>query len=336
MSIFKKASPGQGFFKESKYGPPGSGKTFTTLLQAEGLALRDGKRIAYVDTERGTDFYAMHVKQRAVHPEPFDFDAVYTTSLYDVTSAVKSLDSKTYNVVVIDSITHLWEAAIAAYEGKRTSLDGIPMHAWGPIKKPYKALIRWLIDCPFHVFILGRQKNLFEDDPEDGKTKKVGVGMRAEGETEYEPHLCSRMESRKDRKDQSRSTIYAIYEKDRTGILAGKTYPNPNFKTIEPILPLLNGHQAQSMDPDEVAERDSELLEQDKKKKQYKANKSADYMAEADCMINEAKTLGDLATVAAHIKKVKRHMIEDHTASLRLLYERKHEHLSSQVAPSEF
>src|SRR2546430_9051131 len=39
------------------------------------------KRIAYVDTERGTDFYAQEVKDRQVHPAAFDFDALYTKSI---------------------------------------------------------------------------------------------------------------------------------------------------------------------------------------------------------------------------------------------------------------
>ena len=51
---FQKAKPMQAFYKGAVYGPPGSGKTYTTLMQATGLAEACGKRIAYVDTERGT------------------------------------------------------------------------------------------------------------------------------------------------------------------------------------------------------------------------------------------------------------------------------------------
>ena len=73
---FKKADPQQKFLKMGVYGPPGSGKTFTTLQYAEKLAEVTGKRIAFVDTERGTDFYVHKNKARAVHPEAFDFDSV--------------------------------------------------------------------------------------------------------------------------------------------------------------------------------------------------------------------------------------------------------------------
>ena len=304
---FQKAKPMQAFYKGAVYGPPGSGKTYTTLMQATGLAEACGKRIAYVDTERGTDFYT----------EKFDFDAIYTTSLADVYEAVQLLDTKTHGVIVIDSISHLWDAAMAAYEGKRTkneSAGGIPMHAWGGIKKPYKNLIRWLMDCEYHVFILGRQKNVFEDD-DKGQMKKVGVQMRAEGETAYEPHICCRMEARQSDKDSSKSTYFSIYEKDRTGLLAGRTFPNPSFSTIECVLPLLNAKsQAHSENPDEVAAKDSELLE---KEEAIKEKKSADILKACQDLVARAKDMKALGDVIEQCKTKKRSMVKKDEALLR-------------------
>jgi pantothenate kinase-related protein Tda10 len=68
MSGFRKAKAEQAALKIGIYGPPGSGKTFTSLLLAEGLARVSGKRIAYVDTEHGTDFYCQAVPARKLHP----------------------------------------------------------------------------------------------------------------------------------------------------------------------------------------------------------------------------------------------------------------------------
>ncbi len=330
---FKKAEPEQGFLKASMYGPPGSGKSFSALLFAEGLAKRDKKRIAYVDTERGTDFYAKKAP-RLVHPEAFDFDALYTTSLSDVLENVKSLDPEVHGVVVIDSISHLWDAAMAAYEGKKTSLDGIPMHAWGQIKKPYKELIRYLMDAPFHVFILGRQKNIFENDGDD-KIKKVGVGMRAEGETSYEPHICARMESRQDEKDSTHSSNFIMFEKDRTGCLAGRTYCNPDFKIFDPVMPLLNGKQAVSEDPDEVIARDSELLEKEKEKKKVKEDKSRELFADFNSKFVMASNLEEITAIATELKKQKRYIQEDHLNSLRLTFEQNKNRIVNEQAPVE-
>lgn len=333
---FKKADPAQGYLKLSIYGPSGSGKTFTTLLVAEGLAKKDGKKIAYVDTERGTDFYAKEVKARNIHPEAFEFDAIYTQSLLEVSDAVKSLDSAEYAVIVIDSISHMWDAAIAAYEGKKTTNDtagGIPMHAWGSIKKPYKELIRWLVDSPFHIFILGRQKNLFETDDKDNM-KKVGVAMRAEGETAYETQICARMESRQNQKDSTLSTVLIMFEKDRTGVLSGRTFPNPSFKTFEPILPLLEGPHAQSENPDDIAAKDSELLDRDIQKRKDKEIKSLDLFNEFNAEITTCEGLASLATIADKMKKGKRYMIESHIKSLREIYNSRRDRLTSDVAPA--
>jgi hypothetical protein len=327
---FTKAAPKQARLKVGVYGTPGSGKTFTTLLVAEGLAKADGKRVAYVDTERGTDFYAQAVPARKVHPEAFDFDALYTTSLAEVTDAIAALDPKVYGVVVIDSISHIWDAAIAAYAGKKVGKDNdkIPMNAWGGIKKPYKALIRHLLDSPFHVFILGRQKSIFETQGDE--FVKVGVGMRAEGETEYEPHICVRMETKKGAPD-----VFAAIEKDRTGVLSGKVIPNPSFATFEPLLSLLGSEQAQSEDPDEVASKDSELLSRDADKSKVKEERSVELLSRFQADIAKAASLEELSKVAAGMKKERRHILEPHEESLKIVYGQKHKTLAAALAPTE-
>ena len=315
------------------YGPPGSGKTFTTLLFAEGLASERGKRIAYVDTERGTSFYAIPVEERDVHPEAFDFDALYTRSIADVTQAVRGLSSDEYGVVVIDSITHLWQAAMDAYEGKQTKADTIPMHAWGKIKKPYKELIDYLMAAPFDVFILGRQKNLFESSPTDPDSiRKVGVGMRAEGETEYEPHLCFRMEGRKDQRDSTRTLNYCYVEKDRTGILAGRSYVNPDFSILRPIMALFGTEQAPSEDEDERIAKDAELLEAQEQKKRDKATKSAGILADMNAKLVATTSLEELAATAGEVKKLKRSMTAEHVAALQEVYKQRRADLTDAIA----
>lgn len=266
MAGFKKAKAEQAALKIGLYGLAGSGKTFTTLLCAEGLAKLTGKRVAYVDTERGTDFYCQAVPERKVHPEAFDFDALYTRSITELQAALKTVSPDKYCAIVIDSITHIWEAARAAYSGKETKIGTIPFHAWGKIKKPYKEIMSVLLSSPIHVFIVGRQGNEFEEDEETGETKKVGVKMKAEGETPYEPHILIRMEAEKGK--DGNAVITAFAEKDRTGILAGRTIYNPSFDTlIKPLLSLLGEKQAQVEDPEAVAAKDAEALsEQDETK----------------------------------------------------------------------
>src|SRR3989304_2700734 len=190
---FQKAKPQQSKDKIGLYGKQGSGKTASALLLAEGLAKAEGKRIAFIDTEHGTDFYALSVPQRSWHPAAFDFDAIYSRSLADALEAVKTLDTKTYGVLVLDSMSHLWEGAIAAYTGRKTSIGGIPIQAWGALKKPYKEMLGICLNLPIHLIICGRQSPVVEKDEDTGEIGIVGTKMKAEGETPYEPHILVRI-----------------------------------------------------------------------------------------------------------------------------------------------
>ncbi len=315
MAGFRKAKAEQAAIKLGMYGPPGSGKTFTALLAAEGLAKLSGKRIAFIDTERGTDFYCQAVKDRTVHPEAFDFDALYSRSITDILDSIRNLPD-TYGVVVLDSISHVWDAAIAAYKGKRTKIDTIPMNAWGEIKRPYKELMALLLSMPIHAIICGRQKNEFGEDA-DGDLKKIGVAMRAEGETQYEPHITIRMEASK----VNKSDILANVEKDRTGILQGKVLVNPTFDSlIKPIIPLLGTVQAKMETEDETAAHDAETMASEESKKNAESER---LFARHKAALEVAATDGKAALEKA-AKEItaadKKRMLAGHVTQLRELY----------------
>lgn len=261
MAGFRKAKTEQAALKLGIYGPPGSGKTFTSLLIAEGLAKLNRKRIAFADTEHGTDFYCQTVPTRAVHPAAFDFDAIYSRSLTEITAAVKGLKTEEYGIVIIDPVTHLWEAARAAYDGRQTKIGTIPMQAWGKIKKPYKDLVSYLLSSPMHVIWCGRQGVEYATDEETDELKAIGVKMKAEGETPYEPHILIRMESIKPKKTNEVATIIAYVEKDRTGVLNGRSFANPTFASLcAPLMGLLGDKQARMPTDDESAGIDAEAL----------------------------------------------------------------------------
>ena len=317
MATFRKAKAEQAALKMGVYGPAGSGKTFTSLLVAEGLGKATGKRVAYVDTERGTDFYCKTVPERPVHPEAFDFDALYTKSLTETLAACKSIDLKEYGVVVLDSITHLWEAAIAAYGGKKTRADTIPMHAWGPIKKPYKELMSFLLSSPLHVLFCGRQGNVYETDSETEELTCTGVKMKAEGETPYEPHVLIRMESR--RQKTGDAIIQAFIEKDRTGVLQGRIIQNPNFDSIcRPMLCLLGGVQARIPSEDETASKDADAIATaDSERRTHSEDLRKQFSAELDL----CKSADELKGVGKKLSSdVKKQMLPDHVSELREKY----------------
>ena len=300
------------------YGPPGSGKTFTSLLIGEGLARLSGKRVAVVDTERGTDFYCQEVKARRVHPEAFDFDALYTRSFSDVLTSVRGLNPAEYGCVVIDSVTHLWEACIASFNGKKTSAGTIPMQAWGRIKKPYKDLMATLLSSPMHVIICGRQGTEYATDEETEELKAVGVKMKAEGETPYEPHILIRMESLKPKKSGELAQIVAYAEKDRTGVLSGRSFINPTFESMcAPLLGLLGDKQA-NVELDADVARDAEAMAE---AEANRAKESAELLSRFSARIALADSAQSLKEVGRDITpQVKARMLPDEVGQLRETY----------------
>jgi hypothetical protein len=330
MAGFKKAKAQQAAVKIGLYGPPGSGKTFTSLLLAEGLGKITGKRVAMIDTEHGSDFYCKEVKTRKVHPDAFDFDAIYTRSITEVENEVKNI-SADYGVIVIDSITHLWEAAIASYSGKNTSAGTIPMYAWGKIKKPYKSIMASLLSSSAHVIICGRQGIEYSTNEETDELQAIGYKMKAEGETAYEPHILLRMESIKPKKTNEIAQIVAYAEKDRTGVLAGRSFVNPTFETIcGPILPLLGDEQAQVKTTDETATQDAERIGEQDRERETAGQAAYNQFVSRITLVKDLKELRLIGIELTPKEKSK--MGPDRVDSLRTKYQEREKELSAQAA----
>jgi hypothetical protein len=318
MSGFRKAKTEQAVLKMGLYGLAGSGKTFTSLLLAEGLARLANKRVAVIDTEHGADFYCQDVAERKAHPSAFDFDAVYTRSVTEALEAVRSLKPAEHGVLVIDSISHIWEAALNAYAGKLTKVGTIPFHAWGKIKKPYKELVQHCMNAPMHLIICGRQGNVWQEDEDTEEMKITGTKMRAEGETPYEPHLLIHMEAVRNQKTGV-ATITAFAEKDRTGVLAGQVIEWPCFDNIvKPLLPLLGVKQAEMPSEEDTGRKDAETLTEQEK---ARITESGRLLGNFTARFALAVTKDDLAAISKEITpEVKKHMTSGDVADLRERY----------------
>ena len=324
---FRKAKAQQAALKMGVYGPAGSGKTLTALMVMEGLAARSGKPYAVVDTERGTDFYCQRVPERKAHPEAFEFDALYTRSLMEVLRDVKTLNPNEYAGVVVDSMTHLWEAAINAYGGRTNRAGQIPMHAWSSIKKPYKELVSWLLNTPLHVVICGRQGVDYKENDE-GELAMVGYKMKAEGETAYEPHILIRMEAQKLKKSDAAPIHVGHVEKDRTGILAGKSIRWPSFDTLAaPMLHLLGEEQAQVQSAEDAAAADAEAQSEESA---AKGRVSREHFDVWRAKFYLCATLDELDKVAKEkdLTAAKKLMLKDDIDRLRTEFEERRKQLS--------
>lgn len=333
---FIKAVPKQQKLRALIFGKSKSGKTLTALLIAEGLAKREGKRIAMIDSEydtAGSDWYLKRVPQRTVHPEPFDFDRVETKSLARAIEEIKGIDPKVYGVLIVDSLTHFWNAAVDAYEGKRVGKaeDKIPFQAWASIKRPYNnGLIAAVTGSPpFHVIVCSRERSLYEVSDNGKDVELSGVAPQTEKNTEYEFPIVIRMELRR----SNEGAVNIAHIEERSGVLSGRAFPNPTFATIEPMLSLLDTDYHDKEDPDERQAVDGELLTQAEDKSAKKAEKSALLLAEFTAKVLSCGSMEALGLVASEVKKQKRYLLEEHANTLRVHYEQARARCAAQAAP---
>jgi hypothetical protein len=308
MATLKKATPEQAYLKVGWYGSQGSGKTLTSLLVGEWLIEQEKKnnpgkdyRMAFVDTERGTDFYARDVKERKIHPKAFDFDRIVTRSVYEVKELLLDMkndaDNK-YKVVIIDSMTHLWEAAKGSWTGKKNDNDQPPYYAWASIKKPVKAIMDFGLNAELHYMFCGREGMVFEKDEDSGEDQMTGYKMKAESESAYEPHVLIQMYQYRNMKSENWS-IRAFFEKDRSGCLTGKTIEWPKGDLLAPLFALLAGKQGTFTSTEDSSSIDARKAYEEKEEKEATAASTYDHLRNN---IAEAKTKRDLKTAWGLVK----------------------------------
>lgn len=326
MSGFRKASgSGQAAIKALIYGGGGSGKTFTAHMCCEGLARVTKRRTKVIDTEYGSVFYAKEVPERAIHPAAFDFDVLETRSLMETKEAVESLSPEDAGQIIIDSATHLWQSARAAYEATLPEGRNIPMSAWTQIKRPYAELMTFLLNSPFHVFVLARETNEMAEDSETNELRVIGKRPDVEKSTPYDPHIILRMDPLRSKKGSY--TYRAFVEKDRTGILAGNTIEWPCYENLcAPIMPLLGGSQAHVATEMETATNDAVAMSDiDAAKRRI----SETFREEYEAKFKLCKTIKDLTEVSKQLTPaIKKQMSSADVTALREMYRQRESHLA--------
>jgi hypothetical protein len=157
---FKKAVRGNEPLLISLAGASGSGKTYSAMRLATGLA-GDG-RFAVVDTENG---------RARLYADLFDFDTVdlvapFRPQSYD--DAIQAADAAGYPVIVVDSFSHEhagdgglldWHDEELARMGGRASSN---IAAWIEPKRVHKRLVTHLLQVKAHVIICLRAEEKIE------------------------------------------------------------------------------------------------------------------------------------------------------------------------------
>lgn len=247
--MFKKLENNRPFLKLALEGFAGDGKTYTSSEIAIGIHKLIGskKPIALFDTERALK--ALKWK--------FDADGIDAViqdeerSLSALNKAIKWCEDGNADILIIDSITHVWEEFLRAYmnrpdkNGNPIKRNRLEFQDWGVLKPQWKELFSTpFVMAKCHIIFTGRAGYEYENEKnnETGKREifKSGIKMKAETETAFEPDILVLMEKKMnllaDKKEIYRE---ATIIKDRTTQIDGKVFRNPTFNDFYPAIKVL-------------------------------------------------------------------------------------------------
>lgn len=164
-------------------GTSGSGKTYSALQFAWGLAGGDASKVGLLDTEnkRGR-LYADILVDRKGDIHEFligDFDAPHSPQRY--IDAIKAFQNAGVEVLVIDSISHEWEGIGGCEEiatiDPRTK-EPLKFNRWNKAKMEHKRFMNALLQTDMHIVCCTRAREKVRIEKVNGETKYIPLGVQ--------------------------------------------------------------------------------------------------------------------------------------------------------------
>lgn len=191
--MFKKAEKKQCKLRMGLFAPSGGGKTYTSLLLAKAF----GSKIAFIDTENESS--TKYIGEQGI-PE-FDIAAMTYEGnaakyVRDMIACINAAQDE-YDCIVIDSLTHAWEATKdevdAAAKRMRTANT---FAAWREGSTLWGNLLKAILLCRTNIICCARSKMAYEQTTESGKKKvnKVGLAPELRDGMEFEFDIVGEMD----------------------------------------------------------------------------------------------------------------------------------------------
>lgn len=186
--------------------PSGFGKTFSALLIAYGLT-GNWKKIGVIDTENDSASLYSHLgeyKTLSLRPP-------YTPARY--IEAIKTCEDAGMEVIIIDSITHVWKGQGGLLE-YQNSLGG-RYQDWAKATPLYQQWLNAILQSKCHIITTNRKKQGYNMITEGNKTKVEKAGLDDEIRDGYEYEMTVALEIINDKH-------LARASKDRTQLFVDK------------------------------------------------------------------------------------------------------------------
>lgn len=224
--MFKPVSREQNRLRLALCGPSGAGKTYTALVLAHALIGPQG-RIALIDTEHGSaSKYAG--TQADGHTWAWDHLSLEHYAPARYIDAIQAANDGSYDVLVIDSLSHAWAGTGGALDQVDHSRDANKFGAWRSVTPQHNALVEAILACRCHVIATMRSKTeyVLEAD-ERGKQvpRKIGTKPIQRDGVEYEFDIVADLDH------QHTMTV----SKTRCPAVDGDIVHRPTGSWIEPV-----------------------------------------------------------------------------------------------------
>jgi hypothetical protein len=172
-------------------GPTGSGKTYTGIRMGLLLAAAQKGKLAVVDTEDGSA--SLYQGIESPDGAPWEFDVLELAAgkrePADYTNAIHEAAAAKYPVLLVDSLTHAWQAMLAQVDKAAGGTDKNTYTAWRHVTPQHTRLVEALLSYPGHILFTVRSKMAYElVKNEKGKLepKKIGLAPVFRDGIEYE------------------------------------------------------------------------------------------------------------------------------------------------------
>lgn len=159
-------------------GVSGSGKTYTALQFAYGLANFDASKVGLLDAEnqRGS-LYADCLKNERGEVQQFlvgDLEPPFSPERY--AAAIRQFQEAGVEVLVIDSASHEWEGTGGCEEIAESRMLG-GMKDWGTAKREHKRFMNAMLQSNMHIIPCLRAREKVEIRKNGSKTEVVPLGI---------------------------------------------------------------------------------------------------------------------------------------------------------------